>query len=110
MKESWFKKLCEDIVTVCGNEQITWPDYNEICWKKIHFSRWDLPDIKGAFFFDIWYDFEMHQLLLRSYALNYKNEQVQMTESYQTMYHFMEHGSFQPMIWRFVRECVRRII
>ena len=112
MQESWFKKLCEDIVKTCGEAEIvSQPNYEEMSWKKIHFYRPDIYDKKCSFFFDVWYDVGMNHLVFRSHKLNYKNEQLQMTEGYQTIKHFMtfEHVSFQPMIWRFVRECVRRM-
>ncbi len=111
MQESWFKKLCKDIVKICGEAEIvSQSNYEEMFWKKIHFYRPDVFDKECSFFFDMQYYAEMDVLVFRSYSLNYKNEQLQMTEGYQTIYQFMQYGSFQPMIWRFVRECVRRII
>lgn len=111
MTESWFKKLCEDIVNTCGEAEIvSQPNYEEMSWEKIHFYRHDVFDKKCSFFFDVRYYTEMNVLVFRSYSLNYKNGQVQMTESYQSIYHFMQYGSFELMIWRFVRECIRKII
>ena len=111
MQESWFKKLCYDIGNTCGEPEIvSQPNYEEMSWDKIHFYRPDIFDKKCSFFFDVRYYAETDMLVFRSYSLNYKNEQLQMTESNQSIYHFMKYGSFELMIWRFVRECIRRII
>lgn len=106
----WFEKLCEDIVYVCGYEQTTLPDLDGLCWKYVHFSRHDVEGVNDTFLFDVWYDYETGTLMFVSHFLNDDEIRLQMTESLQTIHQIHDYlGSFEPIIRKFVTECLARI-